>query len=86
MSLLEGKRRWLLAWLVYCTFTLKKSPLLSLTTFPHEVDGLVALLDEEGGLPVVPVSCRELGGKPRACPEFGSCAYLSSGFALVAAC
>lgn len=86
MNLLEGKGRWLFAWLVYCTFTLRKSPLLSLTTFPCEVDGLVTLLDEESSLPVVHVSRRELGGKPRAHPEFGSCTYSSSGFALVAAC
>lgn len=86
MSLLEEKGRWLLAWLVYCTFTLRKSPLFSLTTFPCEVDGLVALLGEESSLPVVHVSHRELGGKPRAHPGFGSCTYSISGFALVAAC
>lgn len=86
VSLLEGKGRWLLAWLVYCTFTLRKIPLFSLTTSLYEVDGLVALLIEESSLPVVHVSCRELRGKPRAHPEFGSCTYSSSGFALVAAC
>lgn len=80
----EGEMAFCMVGLLY--FYPQKIPLLSPTTFPCEVDGLFALLDEESSLPVVHVSRRELGGKPRAHPEFGSCTYSSSGCALVAAC
>lgn len=48
---------------------LKKPPLLSLTTFPCEMDGLVELLDEDSGLQlVVHISCIE---SEHALVEFG---------------
>ena len=82
--MLEGKGSWLLAEVV---LALRKSPLLSLPTFPCEMDGLVALLDEESGLPVVHVSCSESGGsQEHTLVEFGRGTCPSAGFALVAAC
>lgn len=47
---------------------LRKSPLLSLPTFPCEMDRLVAGLDEGGGLPVVHVSRSKSGRKAKITP------------------
>lgn len=54
---------------------LRKSPLLSLPTFPCEMERLVAGLDEGGGLPVVHVSRSKSGGESQDHPlaEFGKC-------------
>lgn len=86
VSLLKERGNWLLAEVVY-SLDLWKSPLLSLPTFPYEMDGLGALLDEESGLQLLfTFHAVKQGNVKCALVDFRRCICSSDAFGLVATC